>query len=440
MARFPICHLAGAALLPAILCGLPLPCAAQVSFKTNPTRFVVCDKGDGSFHGKLPNFSTRSGVTVSVHATKGDGFALRGCDARLDWSHGETLIGSNLAQADIDVMGADLGFGVPVVAFQIKARDTDPTIRYEIYSLTKPPRLLRTIVGQDYFSAADTRLDGSVEIWTTDSAAVNGFDGLPLRAFDRPPGVVLRIEKGKLMDVSSEFRSHFDDQIYYLRTHLSEAQLRAFKASDGRLSGQHLSPAQVPGGLVATKIKVLEIVWAYLNSSREKEAWSALDQMWPASDKDRVRAAILSASKQGMRSQVDGVSQLTEPLAREWSSRLYTGTMSFGYNTPNYVRDKLADTSPEPILVRLPSPNDPENWNDEKNLELVIDEAGKVRSARMAGGIVKNISVGFGHDSDYDPDPDTNWVEESQGWKYIPAFKDGHPTAFQSKLHVLRDR
>lgn len=430
MARLFIPHIAGAVLL----WGLSASCAAQVAFPTNPTQFLVCDKGTGEFHGKLPDFSKRSGVTVTVRATKKAGFAVRGCEASLNWGRGETIVGSNLAAADIDIMGADLGFGIPVVAFQIKATDADPTVRYEIYSLNKPPKLLHTITGQDYFSAADTRLDGTVEIWTTDSAAINGFDNLPLRAFDTPPSVVLRFENEKLIDVSSEFRPHFDQQISKLRSQLGDQQLSDFKASDGKLSTTNLAPDGQPGGLLATKIKVLEIVWAYLNSGREQQAWEALDKMWPAVDAERVRAAITAARKRGLRSQVDAVSQLTEPKAQANSSHVYANTSFFGgFAKADWERAKIADTGPEQILLRLPSPNNPEHWNDEKELELVVDEAGKVRSARMAGGVIKEISAGL-------QEPNQDWLDLAGGWKYIPAFKDGHPQAFRSKLHVLRDR
>jgi hypothetical protein len=99
-----------------------------------------------------------------------------------------------------------------------------------------------------------------------------------------------------------------------------------------------------------------------------------------------------------------------------------------------WQRAKLADTGPQQILVRLPSPNDPQHWDEERQLELVIDEAGKVRSAKMAGGIVKDISAGLRDE------PSKEWIDDAAGWKYIPAFKDGHPKAFRSKLHVLRDR
>jgi hypothetical protein len=434
MAR--ISHLARNASISAAICLLSMACAGQTTFSTNPTRFLVCDKGVGGFTGKLPSFSSRSGVTVTVRATKQAGFAVRGCQASLDWGRGETVIASEASQADIDVMGADLGFGVPVVAFQIKATDSDPTIKYEIYSLSKPAKLLRTITGQDYFSAADTRLNGTVEIWTTDAAAVNGFDNLPRSAFDAAPTVVLRFEDEKLMDVSSEFRDHYDHQIDALRSRLDWRQVNTFKASDGKLSGEHLASDGQPVGLLATKVKVLEIVCAYLYSGREQQAWDALDKMWPESDANRVRAAIANARAHGLRTQVDGVSELTSPPSTN-QSIIYQHTVSFGYNTPTWERNKLADTGPEQILVRLPSPNNPQHWDEEKQLDLVIDEAGKVRSARMPGGIVKDISAAL---SSLNDEPNKDWLDDTAGWKYIPAFKDGHPKAFRSRLHTFRDR
>ncbi|HEY3989224.1 MAG TPA: hypothetical protein VGM02_07995 [Acidobacteriaceae bacterium] len=430
-------HLARALPVPALFLTLCLTSSGQTSFSSNPTRFVVCDKGVGSFRGKLPDFSSRSGVIVSVAAKKGKikGFAIRSCEAKLTWGrHDEILIAPQAAQVDIDVMGADLGLGTPVVAFQIRTTAADPGVRYEIYSLNKPPKLLRTITGQDFFSAADTRLDGSVEIWTTDSAAVNGFENLPLRAFDSPPPVVLRFEDEKLMDVSSEFQSYFDDQIRALRSDLGERQLSNFRNSDGKLSAEHLQGNDEPRGLLATKIKVLEIVWCYLSSGREQKAWDALADMWPPSDVDRIRAAISKAATQGMRTQVDGVSHLTAPASSR-RSNIYDTTSSFGgYGKDTWERTKLADTGPEQILLRLPSPNDPQHWDQQRQVELVIDEAGKVRSVRMQGGIVKDVSAAW------KDEPNQDWIDTAPGWKYIPAFKDGHPIAFRSKLDLRRDQ
>ena len=55
-----------------------LACAGQTTFATNPTRFLVCDKGTGDFRGKLPGKTFGSGITVLVGAAKGNDFALRG--------------------------------------------------------------------------------------------------------------------------------------------------------------------------------------------------------------------------------------------------------------------------------------------------------------------------------------------------------------------------
>jgi hypothetical protein len=327
-------------------------------------------------------------------------------------------------------MGADLGFGVPIVAFQIKATEADPTIKYEIYSLDKPAKLLRTISGQGYFSAADTRLDGTIEIWTTDAVAVNGFDNLPRSAFDTPPTVVLRFEDEKLTDVSSEFREYYDQQIDALRSQLDPEQLSDFKASDGRLSGEPLSPNGRPTGLLATKVKVLEIVWAYLYSERDQEAWHALDQMWPSSDADRVRTAIANARERGLCSQVDAVSHLTAPRTPSNSSAIYKETISFGFGILGIQDARLADTVPRQILLRIPSPRNPQQWDEVKHLELVIDDAGKVRSARMVGM----------KDSRLRDDPSKKWIEAAAGWKYIPAFKDGHPKASHCRGRVFRNR
>jgi hypothetical protein len=430
MAPSRIRYLVRASSFSALCCCLCLNCPGQTHpadsethFTTNPTRLLVCDHGDGNFQGKLPNGAPRSGVTVSVGAAKQDnGFAAHVCQAKLSWGHHELVVASHASQVDIDVMGADLGVGSLVVAFQIKAADGDPLIKYEIYSLSNPPRLLRTITGDDYFSAADTRLYQTVEIWTTDAAAVNGFEGLPLSAFDFAPAVVLRFENRKLIDVSSEFRPYFDHQIALLRSQLNVQRVSNFRQSDGKISNDKPS-GRAP--LLATKVKILEIVWCYLSSDRDQEAWNTLSAMWPPADLERIRAAIVNARLRGLHSQVDGVShegppprprhsEILEPMAQDMRS--------LGQDVTPDQRAKYPDIEPRQLLLRIPPPPDPKSWSEDRSVELVIDEAGKVRSASMRG------------------DPNKAWIDAAAGWKYIPAFKDGHQVAFRLDLDVHRDR
>jgi len=140
------------------------------------TRDVVCDDGYGRFETTFV-----SGVSVTVGAAKsgGSGLAKRSCGGALAWDRRDLPVASEASQVDIDVLGVDLGLGTPVVAFQVKNSAADWYMTYHIYSLKKPPKLLRTITGGDSFRAADTDLNGKkIEIWTSDVMAVNGFEGL----------------------------------------------------------------------------------------------------------------------------------------------------------------------------------------------------------------------------------------------------------------------
>jgi hypothetical protein len=393
---------------------------------------VVCSAGFGSFKS---TFAT--GVTVSVDARRNAEFAGRVCEAKLTWGKKNLLVEPGVWQVDVDAVGIDLGLGAPVVAFQIRRTDIDRLIQYEIYSLKEPPRLLRTITGGYYYSAADTDLDGRIEIWTNDSEAVNGFENIPLNALDFAPPVVLRFEQKQLIDVSSEFRSNFDGQIATVRAQLNNQQLSEFKHSDGALSNKSSLPLDQAHGLSTTKIKVLEMVWCYLYSAREPQAWKALAEMWPESDFQRIRAAILNARAKGIRSQVNGVSH--EPSPGKFKRKhvmIYDrvsdadpdkgNELSWAYANGMSGPGKAdhtfeADTYPLPILLRRPPPLDAARaaLNTEGVVNLVIDAAGKVRSATAEGKQEKDL------------------IEATAGWKFVPAFKSGRPVAAHLQLGVI---
>jgi hypothetical protein len=261
---------------------------------------ITCENGSGEY-------STRfvTGTTVSVGPMRNGTFAERACAATLEWNGPEVSVASDAGQVGIDVLGADLGFGKPVVAFQIDQSGAGSNRTYQIYSLEKPPHLLYTITGGDSYRAADTDLDGRIEIWTDDAAAVDGFERVPAADFDFAPTVVFRFEKGHLVDVGSEFLSYYDAEIAKVRSQVSERDLAEFKQSDGSLSATTLRPGEELHRLIRTKIGVLEIVWAYLYSAREREAWSALEEMWPSADLERIRAAISTVHQRGILHNLD---------------------------------------------------------------------------------------------------------------------------------------
>jgi hypothetical protein len=415
---------------------------------------VVCSAGFGSFDADATTH-----VALSVGPPKQQtGFANRACQAKLRWDKQELVIAPAARQVDVDLMGGELESKTPVAALQIKQTDADPLMRYEIYSLAKPPQKLRTISGGDYFRAADTNLDGQIEIWTHDAGTINGFEGIPLSAFDSPPSIALRFEKQRLMDVSAEFPSRFDSQIATLRAQLDPSDLNKFKNSDGELS----SAADLSGnallGLMSTKIKALEIVWSYLYSGREREAWQALADLWPASDLDRIRSAILDARAGGIRSDVDGVS-CGPPARRKKRVAIYdsateivtvstlihggarggnervTSTIAGGVNRSvvgsasvaenqgdqNQMTIWKADTQPQAIFFRRPPPPDnvpAADLNKEIVVDMVIDSAGKVWSIETVGETDKDL------------------IRASAKWKFVPALKLGRPVASRLRLGI----
>jgi hypothetical protein len=387
-------------------------CNAMPSFSQAQASSVLCHRGDGVFDAE-----SRTSIKVHVGAARQGELATRACAARLNWEKQELVVATAVSQLDLDVFGVDMD-GIPVAAFQIKDSDSDCCAEYKIYSLKKPPQLLRAITGGDFFSASDLDLDGSVEIWTHDAAVVNGFDKLALGELDYPPTVVFRLANGQLQDVSAEFQSYFDDQISRIRAGIVPQDLEDFKASDGELAeAPSPSSAERLHRLRVAKIKVLEIVWAYFYSGREQDAWRSLGEMWPPLDIDRIRAALVSVRARGVHSQADSTSA-GPPSGKKKQARIFNAV-----SRPGSGRT-LSVTPPRAILLTLPpgsgirQPTVPES---ELLLDLVVDAAGKVRSAEPAGKL--------------------KWVDPDQmnlamTWKFIPAFKDGRPVASRLRIAV----
>ena len=379
---------------------------------------ITCEDGSGEYSTR---FST--GIGVIVGPLREHSFAERACAAKLVWNGQEISVASDAGQVGIDVLGADLGFGKPVVAFQIDKSGAGSNRTYQIYSLAKPPHLLYTITGADSYRAADTDLDGRVEIWTDDAAAVDGFESVPSVDFDFAPTVVFRFEKGRLVDVGSEFLSYYDTQIAKLRSQVSERDLAEFKQSDGSLSANTLRSGEELHRLIRTKIRVLEIACAYLYSAREREAWSALEEMWPPEDLERIRAAISTVHQRGILHNLD---RSRRPPQRGHRAKIYdavSNSVVAGYNLqggpPDASQLEPPLIQPKSILLRRPPPS-PEEHSPSANemVELVVDAAGKVRSAKVINGT------------------DELLVEASAGWQFIPAFRDGRPVACRFRLSV----
>ncbi len=388
------------------------------------TEPVVCHAGGGNFEAAF-----LSGITVQVGAARREGLARRECEATLLWDKGKIVVATGVAQMDVDAFGIDVGLGPPVVTLQGKKTDSECCMKLQIYSLRRPPKLLRTITGGTFFSAADTDLDGQIEIWTDDAAALEGFEGSEASRPDLAPTVVLRFERGRLLDVSSEFQGYFDEEITRARSALGPQDLRDFKNSSGRLPPTaHFSAEDLrrSENLQRTKEKVLQIICSYLYSGRQEEAWRSLAEMWPPADVERIRAAILSARARGIRAQVDGVSEKV-------SSGAEKHTEVFDARTLRTVQPgmKLSEGGAEKrgVGIRLPAPilighKAAEGHSEETLpesgllLDLVIDSAGKVRAA----------------ESD-DPAFDSSLKSATASWKFVPALRENR--AIASRIYFI---
>ena len=389
------------------------------------SRDVVCREGVGDFEAEF-----LTGVKVRVGPTRFGDLESRVCAAALSWSDQNLLITDSAFETDVDAFGVDLGVGAPVAALQLKKSKAECCMEYKIYSLRAPPVLLRTLTGGEFFSAADTDLDGRVEIWTDDAAAMEGFENLRLRELDFAPPVVLRFVRGRLLDASSEFQPFYDQKIADERAKLNPQDLGDFKTSDGKLA----SPAALPAGwlprLRGVKMRVLEIVWSYLYSGRGDEAWRTLAEMWPAADLERIRTALLNARSRGIRSQVDGISTPVSPGSKN-HAKIFDGTIVVSATpglTPKGVKPKQEITPPKAILMERPPPVtaiEIEMAQSESTLKLVIDSAGKVRSVEALGN-GQSVDAGL--------------LRSTANWKFIPAFSNGEPVASQIFLGVSLKR
>ena len=376
-------------------------------------RSILCRDGNANFSATF-----RTGVNVHIGAAhRGDGttLATRSCAANLSWEKGELPVAADASQIDLDAFGADLGDGIPVAAFQVKKSAADCCMEYRIYSLEKPPRLLRTIKGGEFFSASDVDLDGSVEIWTNDAAAVDGFEKLSLGELSAPT-VVFRLARGQLRDVSVEFQSYFDREIAKTRAEIHLRDLEDFKNSDGKLASSPTpESADEVHRLRMVKIKVLEIVWAYLYSGRDQEAWRSLAEMWPGEDIHRIRVATMNTHEMGAHRQAEVTS--AGPVGEKKKH-----THIFDAVTRE-TSHKLEVTPPKAILLERTGVPEGQPGMAETDvlLDLVIDAAGKVRSVEPFNK-GRMISPG--------------WVGSATTWKFIPAFKDGRPVASRLRIDV----
>lgn len=153
---------------------------------------------------------------------------------------------------------------------------------YEILSLGDRPIVLGPIHNESPVYFFKDPASHQYRIMTGDGG-FHSFDG---RCFDCSPfpRLVLQVDDMGIHDVSSQFAEQYDSEIALARAKIGEGEIARFQQVDFE---------------DARKI-VLEIVFSYLYSGRETEAWQTLDEMWPARDRDRIRKLIVATRAKGI--------------------------------------------------------------------------------------------------------------------------------------------
>ncbi|MGH9601124.1 MAG: hypothetical protein ACRD24_01935 [Terriglobales bacterium] len=176
---------------------------------------------------------------------------------------------------------------------------------YAVVSLSQSPGLVRELVVSVPLNFEDLDGDGRIEIWARDYAFLD-FDGLPA-AVSPAPRVVFRLKGATLTHVSQAFWSEYEKEIAEARGLISQDTLDDFLAVP--VQGDDKKPKELgpEEQRRVTELKgiVLEIILAYLYGGRGQEAWKALDDMWPATDKPRMRQMILKARTSGILSEIN---------------------------------------------------------------------------------------------------------------------------------------
>ncbi len=157
---------------------------------------------------------------------------------------------------------------------------------YKIVSLGQRSYSVGPIQNQSPFYFFESPV-GQFRIMTSDGAFGN-FDGL---CYDCSPfpRVVLKADRNGFHDVGSQFAEQYDSEIALARAKIPEDEVRKFQQSDFK----------------DARSVVLEVVFSYLYSGREDQAWQTLNEMWPSADRERIKNLITATRAKGILSRLN---------------------------------------------------------------------------------------------------------------------------------------
>lgn len=197
------------------------------------------------------------------------------------------------------ISGADInGDGKPELVIAGYSGGEHCCFTYTVIGLGRTPQLIRKIQSRSHLDF-EKQKDGTILIEGDESSLDYFLVPHPMAVV---PKVFLKMQGDQLVDVSDQFRSEYDKLIDQARSQLTPADLERFR---GSRYNDKMFTDQLP-----TVRNVLIIVLNYLYSGREEQGWKALDDFWPASDRNRVRNLIMQRRGRGLLAQLNASDSL----------------------------------------------------------------------------------------------------------------------------------
>jgi len=280
---------------------IALACGLGLMSLLSPPLFAAdraCVAGKGHVDKEVSGFRVSIAPAASAeHQGECRAEVLSAAGAVIFEAHGAEAAMNPISGKDVD------GDGTPDVVLETVSGNA---LHYAVVSLAEPPGLRRELSVSVPLHFEDLDADGRVEIWARDYA-FRDFDGLPAAA-SPAPRVVFRLKGATLVHVSQAFWSEYEKEIVEARGLISKDTLDDFLAiptqGDEDRKPKEIGPAE-QAKITDLKGIVLEIVLANLYGGRGQEAWKALDELWPATDRPRIRQMILKARTSGILSEIN---------------------------------------------------------------------------------------------------------------------------------------
>ena len=252
------------------------------------------NKNKDCYYGKGRRIRNVAGFQVKVEANPDwEDFEDDPCRAVVLDSQKKIVFSTSDHRFSIEVAGRDVnGDSIPDVVIAGFSGGAHCCWTYYFISLGAEPKLLLKFENERDAAIYEDEHTKRIYFGIQDGA-FDYFDGL-CHACTPFPLVFFRLEGKRLVDISSEFTTDYDDIVKESKAALKNEDLAAIAAMVTK-------PTETPQPETRDAVeRILTIVFAYLYSGRENQARQELQAMWPKFDQDRMWGLIQEQRREGI--------------------------------------------------------------------------------------------------------------------------------------------